>query len=319
MQVRSVPGISVVSSTIGINTVAALDLEYNPLAELEHHHHHHEEHDHAAFTHQRMARRTVRRTYNQKQPIVRTVKNRVSRRAVRRTQTRRSEAVQAVPRKRAPKYLPVIAAADAEDQHKAIANNVLMNMPEACRETLQHWYVKYTKQKHRGLAGKSVMILDATVPLLEFLALFVHESGHNFDLGCLVGTPQSGKSAFADGQETIYKDDPSVGYYQISWITSNVQRSNSKPEDFVSGYASYNIFEDFSETFAYFYLHNAEFAKRAQTNEVLARKYVWMRDVMFGGTIPTVATGNAPFTGRVPWDITKLDFTWHPELHVAMN
>ncbi len=218
------------------------------------------------------------------------------------------------PKKR---LLAAIAQADAEDRHKQIANEVLMALPAKCRDTLKNFYVKYEKQKHRGLAGKSVLILDGTVPDEEFLALFVHESGHNWDLGCLQGTQDAGKSSFSDGDEPIYKDDPSLGFYQISWITSSVQRSNSNPEDFVSGYASYDIFEDFAESFAYFVLQNEVFAARAQTNATIAKKYAWFRDVLFDGHVPQIATGKSVYKGKAPWDTTKLAYKWHPELVVA--
>ena len=158
------------------------------------------------------------------------------------------------------------------------------------------------------------MILDGTVPDEEFRALFVHESGHNWDLGCLTGTAESGKSSFSDGDEAIYNNDPSLSFYKISWLTSEVQRSDARNEDFVSGYASYNIFEDFAESFAYFVLHNDAFAKRAQENDALAKKYVWLRDVLFEGKIPSVATGQSAWEGKVPWDITKLAYVWHPEM-----
>lgn len=210
-----------------------------------------------------------------------------------------------------PRLLAAIAKADASDEHKQIANDVLMALPARCRETLQNFYVKYEKQKHRGLAGKSVMILDGTVPLEEFRALFVHESGHNWDIGCMRGTKQAGKSNFSDGDEAIYKDDPSLGFYNISWITSEVQRSTAHPEDFVSGYASYDIFEDFAESFAYFVLQNDVFAKRAQSNAAIAAKYIWIRDVIFNGNVPKIATGKSVYKGKAPWDTTKLKYAWN--------
>ncbi len=214
--------------------------------------------------------------------------------------------------------LPAIDNSDAKRNHKRIVNEVLHMLPAQCRDTLQNFYVKYEKQEHRGLAGKSVMILDGTVKKdAEFRALFVHETGHNWDLGCFAGTADSGKSAFSDGDEPIYKNDPSLGFYQISWITSEAQRSDSHPEDFVSGYASYNIFEDIAESFAYFVLHNEAFAKRAETNKVIAKKYAWFLNTVFGGNVPQIATGNSPFEGKVPWDITKLAYVWHPELAIA--
>ena len=216
--------------------------------------------------------------------------------------------------------LPSIDRSDANMNHKRIANEALHMLPEKCRGTLVNFYVKYEKQQHRGLAGKSVMILDGTVKKDgEFRALFIHESGHNWDLGCFTGTQDAGKSSFSDGDEAIYKDDASVGFYQISWITSEAQRSDSRPEDFVSGYASYDIFEDFAESFAYFVLHNEEFAERAQTNKAIAKKYAWILNNVFDRTVPQIATGKAPFEGKVPWDITKLAYAWHPELSLAQR
>ncbi len=215
------------------------------------------------------------------------------------------------------RFLAALDKPDIEVRHKNIAQEVLMALPSPCRNTLQKFYVRYEKPEHRGLAGKSVMILDGTVEDSEFRSLFVHESGHNWDLGCLTGTSESGKSAFSDGEEVVYKNDPSVAFYEISWITSKVQRSTSRPEDFVSGYASYNIFEDFAESFAYFVLQNDQFAKRAETNTALEKKYNWIRDTYFNGEIPQIATGKSTVRTKAPWDITKLAYVWHPYNTVA--
>lgn len=235
------------------------------------------------------------------------------------TQTLRQvvQTVHAAPTER--NVLPMqeaIAASSASDAHKEIANGVLQALPEKCRDTLQSFYVKYTKQKSRGLAGKSVMILDGTVRNEnEFRALFIHETGHNWDLGCLTGTPASGFSTFMDGDTPIYNDDPSVEFYKISWLTSEAKRSYAKPEDFISAYGASNVFEEFAETFAYFVLHNDEFKKLALDNETLKKKYLWFRDVVFDGEIPQVATGHSPYKENL-WDVTKVTgYTWHDHQH----
>ena len=216
--------------------------------------------------------------------------------------------------------LPAIERSTASTAHKYLFNEALHMLPAKCRNTLQNFYVKYEKQESRGLAGKTVMILDGTIKSEDELrALFIHESGHNFDLGCLKGTPEAGKSSFSDGDEAIYKDDPSLQYYSISWITSGVQKSNANPEDFVSGYASYDIFEDFAEGFAYFVLQNDEFAKRAETNDAMAAKYAFFRDVLFDGEVPQIATGYSKYKGKAPWDVTKLSYNWHPETRLAQR
>lgn len=246
------------------------------------------------------------------------LRKRLAGQPIRRVITKSAALPKVTPQKRPTTLLAAIDQADIQQKHKEIANDVLMALPPQCRNTLKNFYVKYEKQEHRGLAGKSVMILDGTVADAEFRALFVHESGHNWDLGCLRGTQASGKSAFSDGDEPIYKDDPSLNFYRISWITSSVQKSNANPEDFVSGYASYNIFEDFAESFAYFVLQNDVFAERAQENEALAMKYAFFRDVLFDGNIPQLATGKSVYKGKAPWDVTKLAYSWHPgELAIA--
>ncbi len=251
--------------------------------------------------------------------VVRRVRPRQSRlRTFRGNAVNAAAAAPAVLPKAEPVLLPAIHQSDANTVHKTIANEVLMALPKRCRATLQNFYVRYEKQPSRGLAGKSVIILDGTVKNdVEFRSLFIHETGHNWDLGCFTGTLSAGSSAFSDGDEVIYNDDLSTGFYKISWVTSSIQRSTARPEDFVSGYAGHDVFEDFAESFAYFVLQNAEFAERAKTNAALEEKYLWFSDILFEGKAPRIATGNAPFEGKVPWDVTKLAYVWHPEREVA--
>lgn len=295
-QVESLAGSESIASSIGVTSASVLSTEVHEEVTHEDTHAHEYEHDHQA--------------------LEEVIAKRASDQPLRRVVTKAAAGTPVAPKQRSA-LLASIDQPDIEMNHKQIANDVLIALPAKCRNTLQHFYVKYEKQKHRGLAGKSVMILDGTVPDSEFRALFVHESGHNWDLGCLRGTSEAGKSAFSDGDEPIYNDDPSLGFYGISWITSSVQKSNANPEDFVSGYASYNIFEDFAESFAYFVLQNDTFAARAQDNDALAKKYVFLRDVVFDGEVPHIATGKAPYNGREPWDVTKLAYAWHPDLTVA--
>jgi hypothetical protein len=288
MQGQSVPDLDGTASSIGVQTATLLSMK------PEEHSHEHENLEDAVAAIQEAAGESQLRT------AARSIE----------------EAKTIAPQQR---LLAVLDQPNIEMNHKLIANDVLMALPETCRNTLKKFYVRYEKPEHRGLAGKSVMILDGTVPDTEFRALFVHESGHNWDLGCLTGNADSGKSAFSDGDEAIYKDDPSLGFYQISWLTSEVQRSSTHKEDFVSGYASYNIFEDFAESFAYFVLQNDQFAARALENEALARKYVFIRDTIFNGQIPNLATGKSVYKGKAPWDSTKLAYSWHPDNTVAQR
>ncbi len=219
---------------------------------------------------------------------------------------------------------PAIAASDAKQHYKVTTNEVLQALPAKCRDTLKHFYVKNTKQKNRALAGKKVAIYDGTVwpedtgtaksekQKKEWIALVIHETGHNWDLGCLTGTADSGKSPFADGDEPIYNNDLSKSFYQISWLTSTVKKSNAQSGDFISSYGATNVFEEWSETFAYFVLHNSEFKKLTRENDVLKQKYEWFLQNIFDGKVPQIATGNTPYKKSL-WDVTKLvGYVWHP-------
>lgn len=76
--------------------------------------------------------------------------------------------------------------------------------------------------------------------------------------------------------------------------------------DFVSGYALTNKYEDFAETFAFYVLHNTEFASKAKTNTALQQKYGFIYDNIF----PNGEFQNTSFSsGSVAdynWDVTKI-------------
>ncbi|MBI3336915.1 putative zinc-binding metallopeptidase [Candidatus Peregrinibacteria bacterium] len=197
---------------------------------------------------------------------------------------------------------------DIHPIHKQIAYETLSAMSTPCVSQLESLYVRYEKPTSRGLAGKTSIILDGTVSASEFRALLIHEFGHIVDLGCFAGAQSAGESAFRDGSEIIFKDDPSIEFYALSWLNDQHRRDDVDPDDFVSGYAASDPFEDFAETFAYFILQRNAFRIRAATNPTIAKKYNWMRDHF--DTVLS-ATGQHRWDGSVPWDITKLPYIWH--------
>lgn len=208
---------------------------------------------------------------------------------------------------------PAIDQPDIAIHQRLLADEVIKLLPQNCQDSLRHFYVKSING--RALGGKSTIIINGdaftkSTPEAdqEFRALFVHEMGHVLDLGCFQGSPYSGNTTYLDGEEMMYADDPSVQFYRISWLASNNQREGVTSEDFVSGYASWDMFEDFGESFAYYVLHRSEFAKRAQQNTALAAKYNWFQTYL--PNLPTVAVSNYEWNGVIPWDITKLDYTW---------
>lgn len=212
-----------------------------------------------------------------------------------------------------PQLLPVVDHADIREEHKHIVNEVLLAMPERCRSTLRNFYVRYDNPKTRGLAGKNTLIISGNLPDAEFRALFIHELGHVFDLShetnCLHGTPESGRSAFRDGADIMYNNDPSVAFYQISWMNEKTQRKDAKAEDFVTGYAAWDAYEDFAESFVYFVLHNEAFLQRATENEAIAKKYEWFVTHLNPEARNMAANGHR-WNGTVPWDATKLPYEW---------
>jgi len=214
------------------------------------------------------------------------------------------------PRPRA--LLPVVDQPDIREEHKIIADEIFRMVPAACRGQLQSFYVRYDNPKQRGLAGKTSVIVSGNVSDAEFRALLIHEFfGHVIDLGCLEGHMDAGISNFRDGKDVIYKDDPSVSFYQISWLTDKIQRADAHSNHFVTGYASWDAFEDFAETVTYYVLQEDAFRARATKNATLAKKLQWMETHLFTKQ-KTVATGLSNWDGKsVPWDATKLPYEWH--------
>ncbi len=206
--------------------------------------------------------------------------------------------------------LPVVNQKDIRPNHRILADRVLRALPSYCRDHLKNFYVNYEKNPaNRGLGGESTIIVTGNVPDQEFMALIVHECGHVSDLGGLRGRDTKQTTLFADGSTPIYGDDPSMRFYEISWLSPVMMQPTMTDADFVSGYAESDPFEDFSETYAFYALHKAEFQRLTATSKILKAKYEFMDRVVFTGT--AIALGNYKRGERVPWDITKLPYRWH--------
>lgn len=215
----------------------------------------------------------------------------------------------AAPKKAAP-LLPVVVQQDIRPAHQKLADQVLRALPGKCRDSLQSLYVNYDpKNENRGLGGESVIIVSGLVSNREFMALVVHECGHVIDLGGLRGSPVSGRSAFIDGSMPVFRDDPSIAFYQLSWTDSQTKKPDATQKDFVSGYAMSDAFEDFAETFAYYALQQKEFKRLAAKSPVLSAKYAFMEQIVFRGA-PVVALGKHVRGKSVPWDVTRLPYVW---------
>lgn len=82
-----------------------------------------------------------------------------------------------------------------------------------------------------------------------------------------------------------------------------------KSNDFVTGYAATNQYEDFAESFIVYMFHNEQFAALGLKNEILRKKYLFFRDYVF----PDGSFEGTDFTvGEIPgysWDSTKISFS----------
>jgi hypothetical protein len=212
---------------------------------------------------------------------------------------------------------------DIPDAYQDLWKETLESLPAACRGALEDVFVQFDRPNQRGLASGRAIILYAGFDLGdpaqrdEARALFVHEFGHITDIGCIQGRGRE-LSAFVDGSTPVPADDPSVGFYSLSWESSTKRRADSRSADFASGYAASDPFEDFAETYAYFALQEPAFAARAAENPVMAKKYQWMKTYAFADGAPN-ALGQSVWKGIVPWDITLLPYAWSGGLVALTN
>jgi hypothetical protein len=194
-------------------------------------------------------------------------------------------------------------------------------LPPTCLDHLKNFYVRYDNPSDRGLAGKDTAIISGNVPDDEFRALLFHEVfGHVVDLGCLQGTPSTGKSEFRDGNDPIYRNDPSLSFYRISWNSAGIRKQNAKRDDFVSGYAyEADPFEDLAESVTFYALHRSEFETIASGNAALKQKFQWIQKYVFPNHSPLVSSTFAWDAEDIPWDTTKLPYRWLATVQTAQR
>lgn len=197
---------------------------------------------------------------------------------------------------------------------RALVGGIMGMLDDACLEKLETFVVMYDSRKRRGLAGKGVILIRGDVPDKELAGLLIHEGlGHFRDITCITGTEESGASAFRDGDDAIYNDDPSVAFYGISWVDGKTRKTGAKREDFVTGYAyEGDNFEDLAESVTYYMTREGDFRLRAASNAILARKLVWLETHM-PKTRSVAESGRPSWDGIIAWDATKLAFTWARE------
>lgn len=166
---------------------------------------------------------------------------------------------------------------------QSLVYKALMSLPEKHRSQLKNLTL-YFAEGRRGLGGGSTIILRCSnVTDKELMSVLVHEIGHTVDTGLISGTMWAGKSEFMDGNNPVYKNDLSVHFYRISWKDESTQKKGVTKQDFVTGYAMSDPFEDFAESYNYYLLHGKQFKEMAQENTSLLRKYLYIKYFVFKG------------------------------------
>lgn len=125
----------------------------------------------------------------------------------------------------------------------------------------------------------------------EFLSLLIHEFGHYYDIYSMPRTRFG---------------DESQSFYDISWESVTTPRDSMTVGDFVSGYAMTNQYEDFSESYTYYILHNREFLEKAGHSVVLQKKYDFFRNTIFTRNQFYKENFGTESAQDYYWDITKL-------------
>jgi hypothetical protein len=170
------------------------------------------------------------------------------------------------------------------DHCASLIYKTLLNLPQTQVTRLKNLTLTFDSNARRGLGGGGTIILRCVnVTDQELVGVLVHEMGHVQDTGVMQGSYQAGSSEFKDGDTPIYKDDESLEFYRISFNSENHKLASATDDDFVSGYAQSNVFEDFAETYNYYILHGIEFRQLMKTNLALAQKYYFMKDKVFSG------------------------------------
>lgn len=159
--------------------------------------------------------------------------------------------------------------------------------------------------------GRILKIRSDTIEQPEFVSVLIHELGHVVDLGGLKSQNFLEKSRYKDGKKIIYADDKSVLFYELSWEDEYTKKPEISDLDFVGGYASYDMFEDYAEAFLMYIKYGNEFRMLAENNIIIQKKYNFFKIHVFSGKEFATGSSQAEILKNIqenkrPWDITKL-------------
>lgn len=212
------------------------------------------------------------------------------------------------PRHAAADLLSVVDHEDIKPADRVFLDKVLRRLPATCRDNLRHIVVRYPKAGEkipRAQATSSSIVIRGGMSKMETAAVITHECGHIVDLGELKGTHRAGESRYPDGHVATYNNDESVRFYSLSWQNSTKRRWDAAKTHFASQYAKHDPFEDFAEWFTLYALQQETAKALAESDEVMARKYDFMKKYVFSEWEPPASEDLKLGKKRV-WDITKM-------------
>ncbi|MBP7819438.1 hypothetical protein KA036_01215 [Candidatus Gracilibacteria bacterium] len=157
---------------------------------------------------------------------------------------------------------------------------ILRQMPSDLTEGLEQIIIHSEAQTRRGLATQSEIYLRCLDDKTELQAVFVHELAHIIELN----------------------------WFSETELTDSPFGKTTNRNDYVSGYAMSDRFEDFAESFALYYLYGQTFRQQMQGNEQLEAKYNFVKYHVFAGAEFQLGKSNQRKTALISdiFDITKL-------------
>lgn len=185
----------------------------------------------------------------------------------------------------------------------------LLELPTVHTQALKKLEVRNIKNVSRGLANSHMIILntESISSKEELQAVFTHEMGHIVDLGMLSTTSHTKTDFWTKGTQ-VFTQDPSLGFYDLSWENDKKKKAQATRSDFVSGYARTSPFEDFAESYLFYRLHGEKFRSMAADSNVLAAKYQFMKDSVFSGEEFQLEKEDKGFLHNLIWDATLVKF-----------
>ncbi len=167
---------------------------------------------------------------------------------------------------------------------KSLVYKTLKSLPSEATSTLKNLTLSFENDARRGLGGGSTIILRCeNVTDEELVSVLVHEMGHVVDTGLIEGNSSAKESEFRDGNDPVYNNDPSLEFYRLSFVSGKTRKTQATKLDFVTGYAMTDPYEDFAESYNYYILHGGTFREMARGNEILQKKYNYLKTRVFKG------------------------------------